>query len=220
MTEKSDFNIAYLSSAYFPNIQYISKFLLFREIVIEQFENYQKQSFRNRCVIYGANGPLTLVVPVKKNHGEKTLTKDVQIDYDLTWQHQHWKSIHSAYKNSPFFDYFEDDFHLFFQKKEKYLIDLNNKVTDLILKLLQINVPPHISDSYSTNNITYYDYRETINPKARLSKPDNLFFPCSYHQVFSDRFGFISNLSVVDLLFNEGTESFQIIQKSVVKENS
>ncbi|NJK85558.1 MAG: WbqC family protein [Bacteroidales bacterium] len=125
MNVEERFESAILSTAYLPNLQYLSKFILFNRIYVEHFENYQKQSFRNRCVIYGANGPLTLVIPVKKNHGEKTMIKDIQIDYELSWQRQHWVSIHSAYKNSPYFDYYMDDLCPFYLKREKYLIDLN-----------------------------------------------------------------------------------------------
>lgn len=205
---------AILSTAYFPNIQYISKFVAFDELVLEQFENYQKQSYRNRCVIYGANGPMTLVVPVKKNSGTKTSIKEVLIDYDLKWQHQHWNSIYSAYKNSPFFDYYEDDFCVFFRGKEKYLFDLNTKINELILCLLRINVNFKLTQTYAENSFNY-DYRSSISPKPRLFKSDELFTAYPYPQVFSDKFGFKPNLSIIDLLFNIGPDSIEIIKKSI-----
>jgi hypothetical protein len=205
-------NTALLSTAYFPNIQYISKFLLFERIYIEQYDHYQKQSFRNRCVIYAANGPLTLVVPVKKNHGRKMIMKDVQIDYDTNWQHQHWKSIHSAYKNSPFFDYYEDDFLPFFQKQEKYLIDLNLRITDMLLQSLNVNAIWEKTTGYVHDFSN--DFRERIHPKPRLAQPDIFFAPASYHQVFSDKYGFIANLCIADLLFNEGPSAMAVVKKS------
>ena len=97
-----------LSTAYFPPIQYFTKFLLYKNILIEQYDHYGKQSYRNRCEIYGANGPLTLSVPVNKKHNQKILVRDVDIDYSLNWQKVHWKAIESAYNRSPFFLYYKD----------------------------------------------------------------------------------------------------------------
>ena len=210
------FNSAILSTAYLPDTRYLSKWFLYDKILIERFENYQKQSYRNRCVIYAANGPLTLVIPVVKNHGEKTLVKDVLVDYDLRWQHQHWKSIHSAYKNSPFFDFYEDDFYPFYIRKEKYLFDFNISLIDKIMQLLGMTSSVYTTSHYGKNS-DFDDYRNSIHPKQRLNKPDRFFTPSEYHQVFADKHGFIANLSTIDLLFNAGPDAVTILKNSTKK---
>src|SRR4030043_240854 len=100
---------ALLSIAYLPPVQYMTKFLAYERVYIEIHENFQKQSYRNRCVIYGANGPLTLVIPVKKKHSIKNIITDIRIDYNTEWQNIHWKSLVSAYQNTPFFEFYRDE---------------------------------------------------------------------------------------------------------------
>ncbi len=209
-------NAPLLSTAYLPNIRYITKLLFSDEVWIEKFENYQKQSYRNRCIIYGANGPLTLVIPVKKDSGKKTQIKDIQIDYSTRWQHQHWKSIHSAYKNSPYFDYYEDEFQPFYIKKELFLFDYNTRLLERIIRLLGIKCKLYVTSEY-VNKTSEYDYRNAIHPKRRLDKADPLFSPAGYHQVFSDRSGFVPNAGIIDLMFNAGPESIGILKRSVQK---
>ncbi len=209
-----DFGKVVLSTAYLPNIQYVTKFILYKQVYIEQYENFQKQSFRNRCIIYGANGPMSLVIPVKKNHEKKTVTRDIEIDYDTKWQHQHWKSIYSAYKNSPFFDYFEDDFYPFYIRKEKYLLDFNFLILKTILKILEINCSFQKTSKY-LKTFEGDDFRVSIHPKKRLSKPDDQFIVKNYCQVFSDKHGFMPNLSIIDLIFNNGLDAYSILKQSI-----
>ena len=201
-----------LSTAYFPSIQYITKLLF--PVVIEKFENYSKQSFRNRCVIYGANGPQTLVIPVKKINGNKTLIKDILIDYDTNWQTNHFRSIKSAYKSAPFYEYYIDDYLIYFEKKFKFLFDLNNKIIETICEHLNIELSVNYTSSFIKEYNPDFDFRNTIHPKTRMAKPDHKFHPAKYNQVFVEKFGFVENISVIDLIFNEGTESKTILNKS------
>ncbi len=209
-------NSALLSVAYLPPVQYMTKFLLYDRIIVEMYENFQKQSYRNRCVIAGANGPLTLVIPVKKQQGSNTVITDIRIDYDKDWQHIHWKSIVSAYQNSPFFEFYRDELYTLIFSKYEFLADLNLRLLDHICSLLSIDKKYQLSREYTDNN-EIHDYRQSINPKKRLRKPDTLFKPASYPQVFAERFGYISNLSIADLIFNKGPDSRFILEESIKK---
>lgn len=116
-----------ISTAYFPPIGYIYALNHNSNVLIEQFEHYPKQTYRNRCEIMSANGKLSLTIPIKKNRQIKFFTKDAEIDYSTPWQKLHFKGIESAYRNSPFYDYYEEDFKTYFNNKEKYLLDLDRK---------------------------------------------------------------------------------------------
>ncbi len=205
-----------LSSSYFPNIQYLSKFFLNDELIIEAHENFQKQSFRNRCEILSANGKMSLFVPVIKGKDQKTIIKDVKIDYFTDWQKQHLKSIESAYSSSPFYEYIIDDFMFVFKKKESFLFDLNLKIIELVKKYLDIDRPTILSEGYTTQTIGL-DYRNSIHPKAKMQKKDASFLPIKYYQTFNDKFDFVANLSILDLLFNEGPRSRDVIIRSIKK---
>jgi hypothetical protein len=138
-----------LPVAYLPPVQYFTKFLLHADVIIEQHENYTRQTIRNRFSIFGANGKICLSIPVKKTTNGKIRTKDVQIDYDTHWQKQHWKTIESSYRNSPFFQFYEDDFAPFYHQKEKFLFDFDMRLLDLILSLLNVDVPYKYSENYT-----------------------------------------------------------------------
>src|SRR5680860_272009 len=125
-----------ISTAYFSPVQYYTKFLLYKEIHIEQFEHFNKQTYRNRCVILGGNGPISLVVPVVNGRRQKIPIKDLKISYDVDWQRNHWRTIFSAYNSSPFFEYYTDEIQPFFEKKCKFLLDLNFSAHELILSLI------------------------------------------------------------------------------------
>lgn len=207
-----------LSSAYLPNIQYFSKLLSGKKVSVEVHENYQKQSYRNRTIILSANGPLSLVIPVIKPDGNNTKTRDILIDYEPPWQQVHWKAIVSAYKHSPFFEIFEEEFHPVFQKKEKYLLDWNFLILDQVLLISGIDCIYMKTESFiHPKNTIIPDYRDTIHPKARMHKDDPEFEQKTYFQVFSNKFGFIPNLSFIDLLFNEGSEAEFICKKCIKK---
>ncbi len=208
-------NSVILSTAYLAPIQYFSKLLKYDTITIELYENYVKQSFRNRCNIYGANGLQTLSIPIKKNITAKTLIKDIKISYDKNWQKNHWKAIKSAYGSSPFFEFFIDDFAPFYNKKFTFLIDFNNEIQQVVLDLLEIEANITYTKSFN-ENYDFKDFRETINPKKRLSKPDDEFTNVEYYQVFAEKHGFIPNMSIIDLLFNEGTNALEILNNSTI----
>jgi hypothetical protein len=198
-----------LSTAYLPNIQYFSK-LLYGKVIVEQHENYLKQTFRNRYEILTANGVMSMTVPVKHN-GSKIKIRDVRIDYTDNWQKLHWKTIDTAYRSSPFFVYYADDFLPFYSKKEKFLFDFNCKMLDRLIELTGLNTKIILSDNYLQNCET--DYRYLISPKNRIEDPN--FSPVPYYQVFSNKFGFRPNLSLLDLLCNEGNNSYAIIKNSI-----
>jgi hypothetical protein len=186
---------------------------------IEIHETYQKQSYRNRCSIYGANGQLDLSIPVIKSNGNQTKTKDILIEYEMNWQMVHWRAIVSAYGHSPFFDIFEEELVHLFEKKEKFLIDFNQKLIHQLLESIGKTSPQM---GYTTEFIKFgddpHDYRHFIHPKSQFQKVDPTYNPFPYFQVFSEKFGFSSNLSFIDLLFNEGPQAADICQKSFVRQ--
>jgi len=192
-----------LSTAYFPPIYYFSKLLNANKIYIEQNEHYSKQSYRNRCDILSPNGKQSLSIPVKKHTGVKQIIKNVKIDYKNDWQSLHLKSIKTAYLSSPFFEFYIDAFMPFFEKKFTYLFDFNKIITETILNEIQIIKAVELTNSYQ-QIYDYGDFRESIHPKNDQWKNDLDFKSNSYTQVFYKRFEFIPNLSILDLLFNEG----------------
>ena len=210
------FETAFLSIAYLPPIQYITKFLTHESVYIEMHENFQKQSYRNRCVIYGANGPLTLVIPVNKKRGRKNIITDILIDYNTDWQNMHWKSMVSAYQNSPFFEFYKDELNQLLFYRKKFLVDFNLNLLNYINRLLNLNDTYSLSEDYQSDS-EVHDYRQSINPKKRLQRQDRSFQPMEYQQVFIEKYGFIPNLSVVDLIFNEGPNSHHILEASIKK---
>ena len=206
---------AVLSTSYLGNIQYFTKFIIYKKVLIEQYETYLKQSYRNRCYIVGTNGLLPLIIPVKKVTGNATKTKDILVDYDTDWQRVHWNSIVSAYRSSPFFEFYEDDFIGFYNAREKYLLDLNSKLLTLILDYLEADCEIKLTEKYIKSYNCEEDYRKMLNPKKRLMQTDNRFIPYVYNQVFAEKHGFIENLSIIDLLFNEGPDARQKLVRHI-----
>ncbi|MDM8160015.1 WbqC family protein [Labilibaculum sp. K2S] len=204
---------ALLATSFFAPIQYYCKLIQYPEIVIEQWEHYSKQSYRNRCNIYGANGVLSLSVPVVKATNKKVLTKDVKISYDTNWQKLHWKGIEAAYKSSPFYEYYIDDLERFFTQKWDYLLEYNNEIQKEIFGILEIE--PNIQftkDFIGFGTCEYDDFREKIHPKTSKLETDNTFTAKKYTQVFGDKYGFIENLSILDLIFNLGPDSLSYLE--------
>jgi hypothetical protein len=166
----------------------------------------------------GANGLQDLTIPVIKPDGNHTLTKDILIEYETNWQHVHWLAIVSAYGHSPFFEIFEAELIHLFEKKEKFLIDLNDKIVEQIAISLGIKFNITHSEKYIPNSNNNYDYRDSIHPKERMQKPDNYFKPLPYFQVFSNVHGHFPNISFIDLMFNEGSQAIDICKSTCVLE--
>lgn len=213
-----------LSLAYLGNIQYFSK-LCFTDCIIDIHEHYVKQSYRTRCDILTANGPASLNInTVRGSNFKKVSIKDTRIDYSKRWQHQHWQSLVSSYKSSPYFDYFADIFEPFYHKRHDFLLDFNAGLMQNVLKLLGSDIQLRFSEKYidiselskENPDTIYSDLRDAISPKPRLAVKDPYFQPEHYWQVFSDKLNFVPNLSIIDLLFCEGPAGLDIIKKSVV----
>lgn len=201
-----------LSTAYFPNVQYMSKFLA-GKVVVEKYETYPKQTYRNRCNILSANGVLPLSVPVQKNF--HTLTKDIRIDYSEMWQRNHYTALKSAYRNSPYYDYYFYKIERFFEQKETFLVDLNAKILETLFSMLKIEADWSFTTDYVSVPNGFCDMRDSISPKPSRNKPDTAFVPKPYIQVFADRFDFVPNLSILDLIFNVGPESKECLESCV-----
>jgi hypothetical protein len=191
---------------YFPNIHQFTQIIKADIILFEASDNYQKQTFRNRTYIYGANGKLGLFVPVIHTHNNRELFKDVKISYDSNWMDLHLKSLQSAYRSSPYFEYFEDNFVKLYSEKEKFLVDFNIKCIKLISNLLDLNLNYKISNEYVVKTNDIIDLRGLSN--ARKEKKINT---PRYIQVFESKHGYLNNLSILDLIFSEGTNSISII---------
>ncbi|MBP1637724.1 MAG: WbqC-like family protein [Bacteroidetes bacterium] len=198
----------YLTTAYLAPISYYAALVKADRAYLEQHDNYQKQSYRNRCHIAAANGLMALSIPVEKPLKEKSLTRDIRISAHNDWQVQHWRSIFSAYNSSPFFEYYQDDFQPFFENKWNFLWDFNMELLDLTLGLLDISPNITLTDEFKTDTIDSVDLRETIHPKKNV-----LFESENYYQVFENKSGFIHDLSIIDLLFNMGNESIMVLEK-------
>ena len=210
------FSPALLGTAYFAPVQYYSKIMLHQEIFIERFENFNKQTYRNRCLILGANGPVPLIVPVIKGRGTKILVKDLRISYDTDWQRNHWRTIFSAYNSSPFFEFYKDDIKPYFTENWKYLFDMNLSIQETICNLIGLNKSITLTDDFERVPKNTIILRETITPKKHKAGQDPFFKAAGYTQVFSEKFKFSPNLSILDLLFNEGPNSYKILSSSLV----
>ena len=192
-----------LPSAYMPSVEYVAR-LLREECVIDLGENYVKRSQRNRALILSANGVMELTVNVANANRMRQPMRDVKIDYSKRWQHQHWVSILSAYKSSPYFDHYAAEIEPFYRKEWRYLVDYNCEYTAKLLSLLGMNPALPSSERYVVAGESDIDLR----PKQ---KNDSTFVAEPYYQVFSDRQPFAANLSVLDLLMCEGPSAVSSI---------
>ena len=204
-----------LSTTYFGPIQWYQKLYRADEVWIERYESFQKQTYRNRCVIATTQGTQALTVPVERGHlSPLSSLKDIRISDHGNWRHLHWNALQSAYGDSPFFMYYEDDLRPFFEQRWDYLFDFNEAIREKICELLDIHPVVHYTESFiSPSSLTSYllpltslhDFREAITPKHPAPDPD--FTPRRYYQVYEAKHGFQPNLSILDLLFNMGPES-------------
>ncbi|MDQ3047023.1 MAG: WbqC family protein [Bacteroidota bacterium] len=197
---------AILPTAYLGPLQYYSKLKNHNNCIIEIHEHFPKQTYRSRCDIYSPNGILTLSLPlVKRNH--RQAVKEVKISYEYDWQKLHWRSLESCYRRSPFFEYYEDDFLPFYtEKKFEYLIDLNESLNQKIIEFLKLKLNCKLSLEYQKEYVGMHDYRSIISPK-KDHQDDAEFKSEPYWQVFETKHGFFPNLSVLDLLFNQGSKA-------------
>ena len=198
--------MALFSTAYFPCISYMAQFLKDPAPRIEVCETYHKQTYRNRCRVMTANGVESLSVPVIKVKGNHTMTKDIVVSYTEHWQQIHRRCLESAYKAAPYFDHYYDYLKPVFETRYEKLIDLNDAALKAVLKLLKVNKEiVHTTDYIKTVD---NDYREAFSPKTL---PDSNLFP-NYYQVFSAKFPFEPDLSILDLLFNEGPNAITLFR--------
>lgn len=189
-----------LPLSYLPSIDHYCFLARFSNLLFEVHETFPKQTCRNRTNILSANGVLRLSVPVIKPNGNRTRTNEVIIDNKEAWNRIHWRAIVSAYNKSPFFLFYKDDFEAVYDRPEGLLIDFNQKLIGIINKSLKIKTDLRLTDNYlSKYNENYYDFRNC--PKQQFK---TIFNQVPYTQVFADRFPFMPNLSIIDLLFNEG----------------
>ncbi|MEZ0129022.1 WbqC family protein [Flavobacterium sp. LBUM151] len=187
-----------LLPTYFPSISHFAVMAQSENIIFEMEDNFQKQTNRNRTYIYSPNGIQLLNIPVKHAKEAHQKTRDVLIENEFDWQKQHFKSLEAAYRSSPFFEFFEDDIRPIFEKEHTFLMDLNLEVLDIVTQCLRMKLEFSKTREYFHEVENVQDFRYLANGK----KDPNSFE--KYPQVFDDKHGFINNLSVLDLLFNEG----------------
>lgn len=194
-----------LSTTYFGPIQWYQKLYRAEHVIIEQWESFQKQTYRNRCLIATTNGIQALTFPVE--HSDSQLIKDIRLSDHGNWRHLHWNALQSAYGESPFFEYYQDDIRPFFEKRWVYLLDFNEAIRQKMCELIDIQPEVTYNTGYMADSESQDmdDFRSAINPKHPIQDDD--FETKCYYQVYQTKHGFLSNLSVLDLLFNMGPES-------------
>jgi len=192
---------------YFPSISHFVAMAQSDLVTFEMDDNFQKQTNRNRMYIYSPNGIQLLNIPVKHSKTAHQKTKDIQLETAFDWQKQHFKSLEAAYRSSPFFEYFEDDIVPIFEKKHKFLMDLNLQTMEIVSKCLRFEFDYNETTEYFHTIEDKTDLRHLINGK----KDTSIFEP--YTQVFEEKNGFLNNLSILDLLFNEGRHALEYLKK-------
>ena len=196
--------------SYFPSISHFVAISQCDLVTFEMDDNFQKQTNRNRMYIYSPNGIQLLNIPVKHSKTAHQKTKEIKIENDFDWQKQHFKSLEAAYRSSPFFEYFEDDIASIFQKKHTFLMDLNLETMAIVSKCLGLEFDYNETTEYFHEVKDITDFRPLINGK----KDTAVFEP--YTQVFEEKHGFINNLSILDLLFNEGRFALDYLKKQEI----
>ncbi len=182
-----------------------------KTVLFEAQDNFVKQTYRNRAYIYGANGKLSLNIPVIYSQKNRQKYRDVKIFNETKWQSLHWKSLLSAYKTSPFFEYYEDELYPLFHSKEDYLLDFNFKCLEVTCECLQLALNMFKTERYVSSPEDTIDYRDLVNAKKESPQTFD-----SYTQVFHSKHGFISNLSILDLLFNEGPNALNYLESQTL----
>jgi hypothetical protein len=192
-------SIAILPVAYLPPLNQMALMLKHNEVIWDTHEYFHKQFYYNRCMIYGPNGAQKLTIPIHKRF-EKTPLKDILIAQEIPWQKIHWRSFEAAYRRSPYFEYYEEEFYpLYWEHEPTHLLDWNIRLFEVVCKLLQADIKLSFTTSYEPAYDTVADYRPLASPQEPIEEQEN-----KYQQVFEERHGFIPNLSIIDLLFCEG----------------
>ncbi len=201
-------NSLLIASAYFPPIEYFAYLAKAASAIIEAHETYPKQTYRNRCHIYSPSGIQALTIPISKVNGNHTKTKEIEISEHSDWRNHHWKSIKTAYNASAFFMYYETELKeaMFFNTTN--LMTYNTHLLNHLLNEIGIEILLKTTDIYDKKPTDVLDLRDNINPKNKSSK----FLNPEYYQVFKEKHGFIPNLSILDLLFNEGPNTLNYLQ--------
>jgi WbqC-like protein family. len=188
-------------------IEWYKKLYGAEHVEIEQWESFQKQTYRNRCLIATANGVQALTVPVE--HGDSPLIKDIRLSDHGNWRHLHWNALQSAYGESPFFEYYQDDIRPFFERHWTFLLDFNEEIRQKMCELIDIQPNVSYTEGFIPEESPLTSYRTAISPKHPQDDPD--FQPKRYYQVYDQKHGFLPNLSILDLLFNMGPESIFLL---------
>lgn len=201
-----------LNHTYFPSIAAFVLMAKSEKVWFEVHDNYEKQTYRNRTYIYGANGKQTLSIPVNYTQKNRQLYRDVRISHTTPWQSKHKKSIESAYRSSPFFEFYEADLRPLFTKKPKFLMDYNIQCLVVLCACLGLEVNTQNTASFEKDPPTFWDFRTLCQVHTELAP----FEP--YTQVFSVKHGYLNNLSILDLLFNEGPNSMDYLNSQLIPE--
>ncbi len=205
--------IPVFSSAYFPPVSYFALLSHFRECIIDPWEHYEKQSYRNRCEIYSPNGRQALSINIQKESGQKTPLKDIRIDYTYGWTKNHLRSLEAAYSSTAFYEYYIDELAHILEKEPVFLFDLNQSLLQHLLDEIGLEINLIESVHYLDNLENYKDYRASFHPKIQHRKGEPEINLPPYYQVFNQKYGYLPDLSVLDLLFNLGTETEIYLKK-------
>jgi hypothetical protein len=202
-----------IENQYFGTINYVITLFQFSNIKIEQYETYQKMSFRNRCVVAGSNGLVNLSVPLEKGRSQRQLMKDVRISLTDNWRIQHLRTIESCYNRAPFFEFYRDGVWALLEKEETFLLDMNLRILEWLKKTFKLTATISLTENYMKHySGDWTDCRNHILPKNYLSEPINV----RYTQVFEDRLGFLPNLSILDMLFCSGPEAKSLLIDNIL----
>ena len=207
-----------LPLTYFGNLEYYAH-LMDDECRVEVCSNYEKQTYANRCTIMGSNGVQDLTIPIAKPW-HNTPIKEVRIAYDEPWQQMHWRALRAAYNSSPFFEFYGDELAVLYDKRWDFLVDFDLKTQEIALKLLKLEgITPTTTTAWEKSGKPgIKDCRNSLHPKKKVV-PLHLNLGVEYYQVFAPKFGFVSNLSIVDLLMNLGNESRIYLRQIINKQN-
>ncbi len=202
-----------IDNQYFGSINYYSTLFKFLNTEIELFDNYQKMSFRNRCIVVGSNGLVHLSIPVVGGRNKKQLMRDVKIDYSQAWQRQHIKTITSCYGKAPFYEYYINDIEKLIKCQSIFLVDFNWEIMLWLKRIIQI--PTEIS--FTENFIAEYNSKNIVDNRNKWL-PNKFIIDedvIKYQQVFEDKIGFQKNVSIIDLLFCEGSNAKNLLKSNV-----